>query len=92
MFSYTILRFPMQTLSEKNETCVDGEVWICETRELKHKCNFWMFRTVELSMLGSKSLIFHSYATLQISSVQLQFCSEQATSQIVVRGYGGICV
>ena len=43
-----------------------------------------MFRTVELSMLWSNFLIFHSHATLKMWSVQLQFFSKKIKNPPVV--------
>ena len=43
-----------------------------------------MFRTVELSMLWSNILIFHSQATLKMWSVQLHFFSEKIKNPPVV--------
>ena len=68
LFSYTALRFPMQTLLEKNNkpACSDGEVWLFETRWINLKCLYWMFRTVKISMQGPKNLIFQSHSTLKV--------------------------
>ena len=55
-----------------------------ETRQISLKCIFWMFRTVELSMLWSNILIFHSHATLKMWSVQLHFFRKKSRIHLLL--------
>ena len=54
------------------------------TRSINLKCLYWMFRTVEISMQGSKKMIIHTYWTLQMWKFRFRFFSEKMDIQSVV--------